>query len=733
MEDLLLLVMAGLLVAMAMIAALWVWRRTSGTTSLATAARDGMIALRAPGRQLASGDDDTDENTARGSASPGSTLGVPDGAATDVFAEPPPTGSQTADRAKHAPAEIKAPEVFKEEEEHEKQVQPGKLDSAIPPLAPLLVQDAAAPASSLPGNDKSESGEADLSECDGSEPLAKTSDLSARLKADAAVALRTESAADHETTSPALDLANTAEIPGDVTEAAAEGANDLLEECFAHDLPTPEQVESLPDAGPSLSPSVGENAAAENAAFVEAELNPEAALESPAAHVIHSRERAVYRDRRGKRRTPVTNKASLEPGLTGPTPVMRSPAEARLRLSLHPIRRVARLSVVLTRPDGFPARVTILEAGGDVVEAYDEQRYDDLDLPWTSELLEGELRFTSAEGFQWLRSARRVHIFAQDPDEPELISTSAARAGIAHTVICRSGDAEAVRLAAAATGSTELQTHEHWQGIPDGWLVLSGYAPAHVAAPPLPTAFRTMDPGEGLEISFNGGLVVRGHVYAAGHPPRIIITPAPGAASVTIGGMPAKRSSDGAWLAPGWDGPGRHMVDIVPGPSASYGIAPDPWLSGGWDFWDAHPERFGGRAAEPWARARICGALIRGPADEIVFASETQPTLVALGARSGATPLRRRADAAVSVSLMTKPPAFLLSTTGSRRSQGRVVWLGLVPVQNPCRRYDPEWVAIVRSAAARRLPLVQSDAAGEEAWRKAKERARRLRNRSPRA
>jgi hypothetical protein len=387
---------------------------------------------------------------------------------------------------------------------------------------------------------------------------------------------------------------------------------------------------------------------------------------------------------------------------------------------------------VLTRPDGFPARVTVLEAGSDAVEAYDEQRYDDLDLPWTSELLEGELRLTSADGFQWLRSARQVHIFAQDPNEPDLISTSTARAGIAHTLIFRSGDAEAVRLATAATGSPELQTHEHCQGIPDGWLVRSGYTPVHAAAPPLPTGFRTMDPGEGLEISFEGGLAVRGRVYAAGQPPRIIITPAPGAASVTIGGMPAELSSDGAWTAPGWDRPGQHMVDIVPGPSVSYEIAADPWLSGGWDFWDAHPQRFGNGMGEPWARAGICGALIRGPADETVLAAETQPTLVALGARAGATPLRRRAEAAVSVGLVAEPPAFLLSATGPRRSQGRVIWLGLTPAQNPSRRHDAEWVAIVRSAAARRLPLVQADAPGEAAWQKAKECARQLRNRRPR-
>lgn len=394
---------------------------------------------------------------------------------------------------------------------------------------------------------------------------------------------------------------------------------------------------------------------------------------------------------------------------------------------------MARLSVVLTRPDGFPATVTVQAAGSRAIEAYDEQRYDDLDLPWTTELLAGELRLATADGFQWLRSARQVHIFAEDPNEPELISVSAARAGIAHTLVCRSGDAEDIHLAALSTGSSELQTLEYWKGIPDSWTVLSGYTPVHAATTPLPLGLRALDPGEGLQISFDGGLAIRARVYAAGHPPRIFITPAPGTASVTIDGEAAALSPDGTWIAPGWDVPGQHMVDVVPGPSASYGIAADPWTSGGWDFWDAYPERFGNGARDPWARARICGALIRGPADETVFAAETQSTLVALGARSGAVPLRRRDDLAVSVGLLAEPPAFLLSTTGPRRTQGRIVWLGLVPAQNISRRYDAQWIAAVRSAAARRLPLEWADALGKDAWRKAKERARRLRRKRPRA
>lgn len=525
-------------------------------------------------------------------------------------------------------------------------------------------------------------------------------------------------------------------LPDNTTVAAADGAPGLPDENLAKH-PASSAHQEAPDA--ELLPPVD----ATDAALSAVDDPPkeirklaehgatEAPPEPPAPLKPQSKQPAVHRDRRGRRRTIAASDTAAQPPAGAPELAPRPPAEAKLRLSLHPIRRTARLSVVMTRPDGFPARVVVESAGSHTVEAYDERRYDDLDLPWTSELLDGELRLTSAEHLQWLRSARQVHVFAADANEPDLISVSAVSAGIAHTLLCRSTDAEAVRAAAKSTGSPAPQLLEHWHGIPEGWIVLSGYSPTRCAAPPLPAGLRPLDPGEGLEIIFDGGLAIRQRVYAAGHPPRISIVPAPGGASVTIGGQPATLSSDGSWIAPGWDAAGQHMVDVVPGPSVSYEIAGDPWLSGGWDFWDAHPTRFGEGAKGPWARARICGALILGPAGERVIAHEAMATLVALGARSGATPLRQRDDVAVSVGFTDEPPAFLLEATGARRTQGRVVWLGPA-AQNASKRHDAEWVAAVRTATARRLPLVKADSLGEDAWRKAKTRARQLRSRRPR-
>jgi hypothetical protein len=785
------LAVAGLIAALAIMAGLWEWRRRSRTSGFETAPRTAAATLRVSAPEVTRSDRNLDSGSLRPGPSTKTELDSPAGASAAIPAGPALAGPAAAHpsealREDEAPAQSDTPELAS---------QPAGPGLHIPPPLPPSSEEETGPVPPHDG-DETDGPEPILQPADSGSPVLDTAGQPAETATDATVAQDASVTAHRDSAGPLPPSLGTSDAPGDADPAEEHGPDDTPQEGIdeqpsaeaavtggtdthesgttahrdgaaplrpssdAPSDPSPADAESLddtlqesiedqPDADQQALPcaepdadtagllsSSADEAETEDTVEVEPEPGPDpdlpSAPETPAGPALRPpRQPAIHRDRRGKRRA-VTAAAPPQPVAPAPGAQARPPAEAKLRLSLHPIRRTARLSVVLTRPDGFPARVTVLEASSDAVEAYDEQRYDDLDMPWTSELLEGELRLMSGDGFQWLRSARQVHIFAQDPNEPELISTSAAKAGIAHTLICRSGDAETVRLAASATGSPELQTHEHWQGIPDGWLVLSGYTPVHAAAPPLPTGFRTMDPGEGLEISFEGGLAVRGRVYAAGHPPRIIIAPAPGAASVTIGGTPAEFSSSGAWTAPGWDAPGQHIVDVVPGPSASYEIAADPWLAGGWDFWDAHPQRFGNGAREPWARAKICGALIRGPADETVFAAETQPTLVALGARAGATPLRRRADAGVSVGLMAEPPAFLLSATGSRRSQGRVVWLGLAPSQNPSRQHDAEWVATVRGAAARRLPLVQADGPGEDAWRKAKERARRLRNRRPR-
>src|SRR5262249_29012752 len=105
---------------------------------------------------------------------------------------------------------------------------------------------------------------------------------------------------------------------------------------------------------------------------------PEAAA-VPAGAVSAARPRpskpAEHRDRRGQRRA-----AQAQPGAcskASPATVaatLRTPAEAKLRLMLHPVRRTASLSAVLARPDGYPDRITLLLGAGTEVGAYGEDR-----------------------------------------------------------------------------------------------------------------------------------------------------------------------------------------------------------------------------------------------------------------------------------------------------------------------------------------------------------------------
>ena len=428
---------------------------------------------------------------------------------------------------------------------------------------------------------------------------------------------------------------------------------------------------------------------------------------------------AVYRDRRGLRRA--AGKAP-EKG----TGTSSQPAEARLRLMLDPVQRNASLSVILMRPEGFPERIQPLLDGEDPVEAFDDDRYDDLVLSWTRELLSGELRLRSKENHQWLRAARAVHIFSENPAESGMISVGSARTDATHAVICRTEDEDVVRAAAVATGSTSLVSHEHWHGIPDGWAVLSGYCPRHAAGALLPSQFSPLDPGTEVGISLTGGLAIRSTVYAEGSPPRIAIAPLPDGAFVSIGGRPAKQVADGAWETDGWDSPGHHLIDVVPGPSLTYQIIADPAMNGEWQFWDAHPARFGADSHKPWSRAGICGAAVRGPEGETVIAAASLPILIALGERRQAVPLMPRSDAPASVAMMSEAPCFLIAATGLRRKQGRIVWLGSRAKRGSRSSADQHWAETVRSITARRLRLEGAGTDGERVWRNAKQRARRI-------
>jgi hypothetical protein len=449
-------------------------------------------------------------------------------------------------------------------------------------------------------------------------------------------------------------------------------------------------------------------------------------LPVPEKHYSRQSYVARHRDRRGQRRA-LPAKLASTPETIAPVQATQSrpPSEVRLRLLLHPVRRTVSISAVLARPAGYPDLITLRQEAGADVRAYGEDRYDDVDLEWTPSLLSGELRLDCEQGYQWLRSGRRVHIFRAESDEPNLLSVGFAALNSPCAIICRREDADAVRSATRMCGSPELTSHDRWTGIADGWAVFSNYLPAHAASQNLEPDLTALDPGIGAEIRLTGVLQISAAAFAEGSPPRIEITPFQAAARVTIDGAAAELGEDGAWRANGWDTPGQHLVDVVPGPSATYRILADPWVSDGWESWDAHPGRFTAGGGAPWAQAKICGANLSGPSAEHLIAAEPMATLMALGQQRGVATLQPRPDAPIAVGLLRDAPAFLISASGPRRTQGRISWLAPSTTASSGRFIDPQWVSAVRIVALRRLTLEGESVAGQVAWRRARDRARR--------
>lgn len=433
----------------------------------------------------------------------------------------------------------------------------------------------------------------------------------------------------------------------------------------------------------------------------------------PVASKQTERPGAGYGDRRGRGGRPGTPRTQAATGA-------RRPAPLEIRLLRNERLKRLELSIVLKRPGGYPDRIAF--ADGLSTSAYDDSRYDDLQLPVTAQLLDDHIRVSSEGGNQWLRRKRGVHVFAKVPGERGMMTCGAVRIGGTFFILCRSDDEPEVFAAAAAAGSPEPVRHKDWRGLPDGWSLFGNFMPRHASRDPTTGTFSVLDPGQIVDVEFSAGLQVRHLQFTADHPPSIRIEPVRDGVEVMIDDETAVLQESG-WQAPGWDAPGDHFVDVNPGPVRKYTILEDPAVTGIWEFWDAHPVRFSEDA--PWASAQICGGAIRGSSGEAVIAAETRRVLVALGVENTAKKLTPRPVVGVSVAQSSVPLAYLVSATGFRRKHGSVIWLG--SLLKRAKSADPDWAREIHEACSRRWPLERADGTGKRAWRNAVRRARNLR------
>jgi hypothetical protein len=431
------------------------------------------------------------------------------------------------------------------------------------------------------------------------------------------------------------------------------------------------------------------------------------------------RPKAVFRDRRGARRS-VAQGDEAEPRRERRTSVKSRQADAKLRLMIDTIRKRIALAAVLLKPEGFPDEIDIGEAQ---IQKFDETKYDDFDLEWTAGLLDGEIRLKDeAQKLEWVRGARPFHLFTATPGEPDHVSTSAAPLGSRSTIVCRERDAAAIETAAVEAGSPPLKRLTDFEGLPSGWTVLDGYAPVRALQSP-PEWLKPLDPGAETVITLTGGFEIRSAAYAQGEPPLIRIEGMPSNCQVFIDETPAELDEDGGWRAAGWDAPGPHLIDIVPGRSLTYHVMPDPALREGWDPWRAHAS-----LAPPLAgAATVCGAMVFCPDGRTVLATESASSVTALGARHEIKMLIIRQDAPAALASLAFEPLFVVLSSGGRRDDSKILVLDFPASdasQQP-KKLDSRWASKVRDMAARRVPVRPETPAARAAWRTATREARR--------
>jgi hypothetical protein len=498
---------------------------------------------------------------------------------------------------------------------------------------------------------------------------------------------------------PGAGLAGEPSDPEEGTSQDVQDASDPEETTTEGDCPA-DELEAGRDPASAISP---------------AQPGDQAPLEAPSGTT------AVFRDRRGARRAAVTSPGSERRREKAGR--IRQ-AEAKFRLAIDPIRRRIHLSVILLRPEGFPEEIAVA-VSGTPTPAFDLARYDDIGVDWTSAVLDGEFRLRDeTQGLEWLRSARPFQIFAGAAGERDLVTVSAAALGSENTILCREKDVGAIETVAAETGSPPLRRITGFHSIPAGWAVMGGYVPVRAMASPAEW-LKPLDPGAEIQISFSGGFRIRGATYAHGEPPRILIEGMPSKCEVGIDHIPAEKLEDGSWFAPGWDKPGKHCVDIVPGPSLSYEIVSDPAFGGGWDSWSAHADL----VPQVAGAAAICGAMVVSPHGRTVLATEPASSVVALGSQHQVQALALRHDAPAAISVLPFEPLFVIISSGGRRANGKILVLNFPAIASEQKppKFDQRWASTIRNLAARRIPIRPETPAANAVWRLATREARRWR------
>jgi hypothetical protein len=304
--------------------------------------------------------------------------------------------------------------------------------------------------------------------------------------------------------------------------------------------------------------------------------------------------------------------------------------------------RFCRVSLLPRRAAGMPVEFAVEGSGcPPALQALQDEWYQDVMLPDIGRLL--------SEGIEWAGalpggaagrlslSGRGIFVLSRHGELNGFVSTPRLVLGEEHVVLCVAERLPDVRAAIALTESPEPTELNSDSGMPPGWVGLRGVCPKKPVAPsPGGDIIDALRPLPDVEIALIGGIRIDRQTWLTGFPPTVeLLGDASTLGVVTIDGQEATRSSEGGYVAPGWDSAGEHTVWCT-STSRTYAIRSGAEL---WEPWDAYAWSLGEPTASgTQSRPAICGVLVRPPR---VARSDSRPTVVAasnpilIGARPG--------------------------------------------------------------------------------------------------
>jgi hypothetical protein len=324
---------------------------------------------------------------------------------------------------------------------------------------------------------------------------------------------------------------------------------------------------------------------------------------------------------------------------------------------------------------------------------------------------------------RWVLTGRDIYVLASHPRASYFVSTNQLVLGRSHVVMCVVGvlnKVETILNEAGCQGYTQL---DESNGVPSGWIVLSGVAPTKaIPLDPGIDPLYAIKPAPDIEIELVGGVRVRNSSWLAGYPPQIkLLGPPIGDVRILFDGKEIQPTENGHLVVDGYDRPGQHSIYCEGlSCSRSYSIEEPPES---WEEWPAY--QFG--------RANICGPLVEprngGAGRRIITVPMSNPLL--LGAQPGeifycSSRSVARWKGFVPFDVVWALPAYPLV---SNKTTARILQLAAAPVVAPRVRTDStvRWSSAILDASRKGLRIEAGSSDSATIWSQYKKVARSIR------